>query len=149
MSLEAAKVGDLEEVRALLRAARLPDQDVDEALLGDFLVVRSGGALVATGALTVLDGSTGLVRSIAVDPRRQGRGLGDRLLKALEKKASSGALRHLFLLTTTAAGFFSGRGYAEVSRDDVPAVLRATTQFAELCPDSATVMEKHLPEGRE
>ena len=148
MAFEAAKTADLDGVRALLRAVHLPDQDVDEALLADFLVLRSNGALVAVGALMSLDERTGLVRSIAVDPALQGDGLGSRVLRALEERAASGALESLFLLTTTAPGFFSARGYEEVFREDAPTAVRTTTQFAELCPTSAIVMRKRLSTGR-
>lgn len=55
-----------------------------------------------------------------------------------------GGVETLYLLTTTAAGFFADRGYERVDRSVVPAPVRGTTQFSTLCPESATVMRKGL-----
>ncbi len=52
--------------------------------------------------------------------------------------------RALWLLTTSAADFFADLGYAECERVNVPPPIRATLQFAALCPASATVMTKRL-----
>jgi amino-acid N-acetyltransferase len=50
----------------------------------------------------------------------------------------------LYLLTTTAAAFFARHGYETVERDTVPARIRGTTEFDDLCPDSAVCMRKRL-----
>ncbi|NID14509.1 hypothetical protein [Luteibacter yeojuensis] len=50
----------------------------------------------------------------------------------------------LFLLTTTATDYFVERGYRRVDREEVPADIRSTRQFAGLCPASALVMVKEL-----
>jgi amino-acid N-acetyltransferase len=48
------------------------------------------------------------------------------------------------LLTTDSASFFAALGYTSCRRDDVPASIRATAQFAALCPQTASVMSKKL-----
>jgi amino-acid N-acetyltransferase len=50
----------------------------------------------------------------------------------------------LYLLTTTAREFFADRGYAEVERTEPPEAIRATTEFADLCPSTAACMRKRL-----
>jgi amino-acid N-acetyltransferase len=81
---------------------------------------------------------------VAVDPTERGRGVGTALCDALEARAAAAGVERLFLLTTTAPGFFADRGYAVVDRADVPETIGTTAQFADLCPDAATVMSTSL-----
>jgi amino-acid N-acetyltransferase len=46
----------------------------------------------------------------------------------------------VFLLTTTAPGFFAGLDFVPCERDRAPAALRATPEFAVVCPSSAACM---------
>jgi N-acetylglutamate synthase-like GNAT family acetyltransferase len=50
----------------------------------------------------------------------------------------------MYLLTTTAAGFFERRGYVAAARESAPAEIRATREFADICPASSAFMVKHL-----
>jgi len=90
------------------------------------------------------DGSNALLRSVAVEPSVRGRGFGTALCDRLERKARSGDVETVYLLTTTATDFFASRGYVEVEREAAPAAIRETTEFTELCPSTATCMEKSL-----
>jgi len=49
-----------------------------------------------------------------------------------------------WLLTTTAADFFAALGFSRVPRDAAPPAVRATEQFARLCPESAVLMRLRL-----
>ncbi len=84
------------------------------------------------------------MRSVVVDRPYRGEGYGAALCDALESTATDRGIETLFLLTTTAAGFFANREYLEVDRDDVPDAIRRTREFEELCPSSATCMTKSL-----
>ncbi|MEO0997725.1 MAG: arsenic resistance N-acetyltransferase ArsN2 [Pseudomonadota bacterium] len=129
----------------LLRTAGLNTDDLDRSALPWFRGCYRGGDLAAAGGLEVL-GDTALLRSLAVRADGRGRGLGRALLGELEVLARSRGIRDLYLLTETAAEFFARHGYAAASRDTAPARIRATRQFAELCPDSAVFMHKPLDE---
>jgi N-acetylglutamate synthase-like GNAT family acetyltransferase len=50
----------------------------------------------------------------------------------------------LFLPTETAADFFLHLGYETIPRSEAPAEIVGTSQFACLCPASATLMRKVL-----
>jgi len=50
----------------------------------------------------------------------------------------------LFLLTTTAADYFSARGFDPVDRSSAPEAIRRTREFAEICPGSAAFMRKRV-----
>lgn len=53
-------------------------------------------------------------------------------------------IAELWLLSTTAADFFAGVGYAVANRSSASADLQLTTQFAELRPAKAVCMRKTL-----
>lgn len=129
----------------LLHAAGLNTDDLSRTALPWFRGCYRSGSLAAAGGLE-LHGDTALLRSLAVRPDGRGRGLGRALLDELEALACASGVRDLYLLTETAAEFFARHGYLAAPRDSAPARIRATRQFAELCPDSAVFMHKTLDE---
>jgi amino-acid N-acetyltransferase len=129
-------------VRELLRAAGLPLDGVDADRVA-MVVAKSGGEVVGSAAVELYtDGA--LLRSVVVDPRAQGHGLGHRLTEAALEIAGSRGVRTAFLLTTTAEGFFPKLGFEPISRAEVPASVQASVEFQSACPASATVMRKQL-----
>jgi amino-acid N-acetyltransferase len=64
------------------------------------------------------------------------------LVAELERHATAEGVKVIYLLTTTAEPFFAHRGYGRVPRDAVPSAIRATAEFASLCPTSSAVMRK-------
>ena len=133
---------DLDRVEALLEANGLPSRDV-RAKPECFFVAESEAGVVGVGGVEV-HGSDGLLRSVVVRETNRGQGYGRELCAALEDRARATGVETLYLLTTTAAAFFRRNGYEAISRDEVPASIQETTQFADLCPDSATVMRKEV-----
>lgn len=89
-------------------------------------------------------GSVGLLRSVAVDPAHQGKGIAAQLIDRLAVTAEAMQLKEIYLITTTAEGYFTRCGFAFVSRDTVPEVIQQTRQFSGLCPSSAIVMKRTL-----
>lgn len=142
VSIEPAGEQDIESLLALLRMNGLPT----EGLLDHrdtILVAREGAVLLGSAALEVYpDGA--LLRSVAVAAERQGEGLGRALTAAAIRMAEALEVPALYLLTTTAAGYFPAFGFAPVTRADVPAAVRTSVEFTSACPASATVMRKGL-----
>jgi amino-acid N-acetyltransferase len=136
---------DLADAERLLSRVGLPTSDVPAAF--DRAVVASrGGERVGVGALEV-HGRAGLLRSVAVEPTARGTGVGTAVCDALAAAARDAGVERLYLLTTTASDFFRARGFVPCDRESVPAAVRATTQFAELCPDSAACLTRSLTDG--
>jgi amino-acid N-acetyltransferase len=132
----------LDDVERLLSAADLPTADLrDEA--GRFYVATAGGDLVGAGGLEV-HGSAGLLRSVVVEPGARGEGYGTAICDELEARAREAGVDELYLLTATAREFFADRGYRGLDREEAPAAIRSTTEFAELCPESAACMVRDL-----
>jgi amino-acid N-acetyltransferase len=142
-TIRQASTGDLPAIGQILENAGLPFSDIGPSHLADFLVVEKDGAIVGCVGIE-RHGSDALLRSLAVDASRQGTGQGRHLVEAVEKHARQSGIARLFLLTTSASGFFEDHGYREIARESAPASLHHSTQFAELCPARAVCMEKDL-----
>jgi argininosuccinate lyase / amino-acid N-acetyltransferase len=85
----------------------------------DFQVAVSGDELVGCGALQVVESGLAEIRSIAVDPGWQCRGIGSSILRALLDDAVSMRIPRVFCLTRR-PDFFSRHGFREVSKDRFP-----------------------------
>jgi amino-acid N-acetyltransferase len=113
-----------------------------------FFLARGRDPLLPVAGAVGLEfyGEYALLRSLAVAREYRGRGLGRRLVaRALEAAAGRGA-REVYLLTVTAQSFFERLGFTAAAREDVPAPLRQSLEFREVCPASAAVMKKNLTE---
>ena len=130
-----------EPIINLLKENALPVDDIGEnTLLFGFM---DDQALSGSAGLEVF-GDCALIRSISIQKSLQGQGFGVILQKQLEQVAQSKNIRCLYLLTTTAEGFFKKQGFMTIQRDEVPATIKSTSEFSSVCPSSAIVMKKML-----
>ena|SRR5436309_706765 len=136
--LEQARSEDSEDILALLERTQLPLDGLRDHL-ATTIVVRQDGRVVGSAALELYQGAA-LLRSVAVDPGLQGRGLGCALTEAALRLARERGVAEVYLLTTTAATFFPKFGFRETSRDAVPEAVKASVEFTTACPASAVVM---------
>jgi amino-acid N-acetyltransferase len=141
-TVEAARAGDLDGVLRLLRDNALPVDGLSDHL-GSTLVVRDGDRIVGSAALEVY-GDGALLRSVAVAPGRQRSGLGRTLTDAAIDLARQRRIPALFLLTTTAEGYFPRFGFERIDRSEVPETVKESVEFKSACPASAIVMRKLL-----
>jgi len=142
MVIQVAEAGDLPAVRRLLETQHLPLDGIDEHV--STMVVAKKGSEVVGAATVELYADGALLRSVVVDPRARGQGLGHRLSDAALSIAKDRGTRTAFLLTTTAEKFFPKLGFEQIVRDDVPASVQASIEFQSACPASAVVMRKRL-----
>lgn len=134
--------GDLAYVERLLRRNDLPVRDL-EAAPSELYYATVDDERVGIGGLEGY-GDVGLLRSVVVEAPKRGQGYGTLLCEGLETAARDDDIETLYLLTTTASEFFATEGYSEVERSNVPDAIRATSEFADLCPSTATCMRKSL-----
>lgn len=128
LPIRKARVGDVESILALVNdyAARnlmLPrgPQYLYENIR-DFAVVvdeAAGGSIVACGSLHVLWEDMAEVRSLAIHPAYQNRGLGRRLVEHLKAEAARLGVRRLFTFTLSEE-FFARLGFVRQAREDLP-----------------------------
>ena len=140
--IERARPDDAQEVLGLLARNLLPlDGLLDH--LATTLVVRQNGQIIGSAALEVYpDGA--LLRSVAVAPEAQGRGLGHQLTAAAIRMAEALNVPAIYLLTTTAERYFPKFGFERIARTDTPATVQTSVEFTAACPSSAAVMRKSL-----
>lgn len=98
--------------RLLSKATVTLFEDVQE-----FLVAELDDEVVGCGALHVMWEDLAEVRTLAVDPRFTGRGIGSMLLAALQDRARALGVQRVFCLTFR-IGFFQAHGFEEI--DDTP-----------------------------
>lgn len=130
-------------VVALLEAASLPLTDLTDEHMEHFFSAGPASTLLGVVGLE-LCGRHALLRSLAVAAGQRSGGLGSALVERAETHARAHGARSIYLLTTTAEGFFERRGYRSVPRDSAPPGIRETREFADMCPASSAFMVKIL-----
>jgi len=143
ITIRGARAEERDAVAALLERTALPPDGLDEQFGDPYCVAVADGEIVGAAGMEVY-GRAGLLCSVAVDPRWQGHGLGQRLTEERLRWAESRGLEAVYLLTNTAAGYFPRLGFAPVARDEVPAEVRGSLQFASVCPSTAAVLALRL-----
>jgi len=124
ITLRSARTRDVQVVRRLIGLftadgrllAKAPVtlyEDVQE-----FLVAEIDGNVVGCGALHVLWEDLAEIRTLAVDPDHQHRGVGGRILDALVDRAYELGLARLFCLTFEVE-FFAAHGFHEIDGSPV------------------------------
>ncbi len=124
----------------MIRKARIPDaRAIHRLLIGyateglvlsrslpeiyesirDFYVEEDGGEIVGTVCLHICWEDLAEVRSLAVDGKQEGRGIGRRLVSACLQEARALGLKRGFALTYK-PGFFSKLGFEEIEKSKLP-----------------------------
>lgn len=141
MDIEQIELND--EVETLLVGEELPVSELRSANQPKLFGIRVGGHIIGVVGIESL-GNIGLLRSLVVDKASRKSGYGQKLVAKAEAWAGEEGIKSLYLLTTTAASFFSQLGYEVVPRSQAPASIARSAQFTGLCPASATFMCKTL-----
>jgi amino-acid N-acetyltransferase len=136
----------LAAAKALLEAADLPVADLTEDHCEHFFFWGPEGSPTGLVGLEMF-GNVALLRSLVVDPAARSSGMGSALVRHAEHYAQAQGVRTLFLLTTTAEGFFTRHGYSKTGREAAPPAIRSTREFAGICPASSAFLSKQLFEG--
>jgi N-acetylglutamate synthase-like GNAT family acetyltransferase len=139
------RVADLAQLEALLRANHLPADDCSEQA-SIFCAMYHAGELIAAGGLEPA-GECALLRSVVVRADHRGKGLARAITEHLLRRAEAGGRVAVYLLTETAAGYFTRLGFTAIARSKVPLPITRTRQFSSLCPDSASCLCLPLPRG--
>ncbi len=93
----------------------------------EFWVAELDGEVIGCGALHVLWSDLGEVRTVAVDPKVKGRGIGHTIVQRLLEVARELQLQRLFVLTFE-TDFFARHGFTEIDGTPVTAEV-----YEEMC----------------
>ncbi|HEX5063377.1 MAG TPA: GNAT family N-acetyltransferase [Kofleriaceae bacterium] len=146
-----ASESDRDELSALLTAANLPLDGLDDAFPHGFALARIDGALVGVAGVEHHGDHDGLLRSVAVDAPYRGKHVGealvaDRLAWAKSQLGCAAAPRFatISLLTTEADQYFERLGFQRIARDELPAALARSTQLQISRCSSAVAMIRRV-----
>lgn len=143
-TIETANNAKKQAIVALLAANKLPVEDLPDSL-DSFFVASDNGTIIGVGGME-LYGDYALLRSVAVDNAYRNQHVAAGLLFAIEETAAHNGLKAIYLLTETAPQYFEKKGYALVTREEVPGAVKQSSEFSHVCPVSAAVMVKKLRE---
>ena len=143
--IRAARAEDLPAVAGLLSAARLPTDGLEEQFGGAYAIAELDGAVIGAEGIEEY-AQAGLLRSAVVASGHRGRGVGDNLTRDRLRWARARGLEEVWLLTTTAAGYFPRFGFQTADRASAPAAVQRSREFREACPASAVAMRLDLTE---
>lgn len=135
----------LDALAAILRSEGLPADDVHERSKRFFRLHEPLGTDLGYAGIE-LCGMDALLRSVVALPCGQGQG--KRIVVRMADYAEGLGVTRLYLLTTTAEGFFAKLGFRRVARETAPAAIRETREFASLCPATAALMLKEIQPSR-
>jgi len=142
MNFKELKSEEFEKVYVLLRESKLDSSDLNQPNIRLFRA-EENGELIGVGGIEIF-GDQALLRSVAVGDKFHGKGFGTEVVNQIERISKVSGISALYLLTTTARGFFESRGYQLIHRDEFPEELKQTAQYSGLCPVSAICMKKVL-----
>lgn len=139
ITIRAAGTEDWPAIQALLRSNLLPEDGFLESVSAAVVACDFNQVVGAAGLEVYADGA--LLRSVVVSEPMRGLGLGQQLTRAAFVLARARGISDIYLLTTTAGGFFPRLGFAAVDRASVPASVQRSAEFQGACPASALVMK--------
>lgn len=140
MNIRARQPEDLDSVRTLLEGADLPSKGLERT---EGWVAEENGRLVGHVALE-RTADAAVLRSLAIAPAAQGRGLARRLMDLAESEAGN---RALVLRTLTIGPWAERRGYFRANPDQIPeSILNCPTSSSSPCPRSPVEPETIYPQ---
>ena len=143
LRIRRAQADDGPFIADLLRQCRLPVDDLDPAMLPDFLVAEDAGRIIGVVGCEPR-GDAVLFRSLAVTPEFRNRGIAGTLTADLARRCKAGGARTAYLLPRTAEAFAAKRGFRVLPRADAPAAIRRTAEFRHAGCAAALCMCKEL-----
>ncbi|MHA1924431.1 MAG: arsenic resistance N-acetyltransferase ArsN2 [Candidatus Thorarchaeota archaeon] len=142
--VERTNPSELSSILSLLNDVDLPGEGVKD-YISNFLTLKSKDDLdLTTWGCVGLEiyGSSALLRSMAIAPEYQGKGLGTVLTEAIIEDARKKGISTLFLLTDTAEDFFRRFGFRIVERELIPEDVKTSIEFTKLCLEAPAMMLK-------
>lgn len=124
MELIKPTLADIAEMQRLVRpyieeGVILPRSDEEVAnAIRSYTLARENGSIVGFASLFIYTPALAEVRSLAVAPGQQGKGLGSAIVRALIEEAKRLGIKQLLTLTYHVS-FFKRLGFEEVPKEEV------------------------------
>jgi len=95
------------------------DEDEIAANIRSYKMIYNNDIPVGVGALHIFSPFLGEIRSLAVDKKYQGKGIGKKLVKSLLEEAKELGLKEVLVLTYKKE-FFEKLGFKEIEKEAIP-----------------------------
>ncbi|MFH1378976.1 MAG: N-acetyltransferase [bacterium] len=140
ITIRKAKITDVKQIHSLINAYARKNLMLPRALtdiydnLQCYFVAVNGEQILASCALCVTWEDLAEIRSLAVDPSVEGRGIGKKLVARCMKEAKNLLIKRVFALTFV-PDFFRKIGFKDISRDQLPHKVWGDCIRCHLFPD--------------
>ncbi|MHA2364744.1 MAG: arsenic resistance N-acetyltransferase ArsN2 [Candidatus Hodarchaeales archaeon] len=132
---------DFNDVVTLLKEVNLPKEGISDHF-HNFFIAKNDDQLVGVAGLEIYE-NMGLIRSVAVHPSYQGKGLGKQLVDKVHSHAKANEIEEIYLLTDTADKFFSKLDYKAIPREKADPLVQQSTEFEwEECKKAVVMVKK-------
>ena len=145
MTLHLRESTDAENdvIRNLLQTTKLPTENLGKHVTKFYIAEKDESVVEIAGF--EFYGDDALLRSVAVQPGIQRRGLGSQIVDLMLDEARKKEIRSVVLLTETAKDFFLKKGFDAVYRTAIEnEEMKKSSEFAYACPKSAVCMRLRL-----
>ncbi len=125
MKIRKAKISDLKQVHKLINEFAKKEQMLPRSLnelyetVRDFFVCEYNGNIYGVCALHIMWEDLAEIRSLAVDIKYQGRGIGKKLVNRCLKEAKELGIKKIFALTYNTE-FFKKMGFKDIDKSSLP-----------------------------
>ncbi len=142
MEIREANKEDIPFIEDILKENNLPYKDV-ASKVNCFFIGHIKNKPIGIGGIEIY-GDYGLLRSLVIIDSFRKKGYGKALCHKIIEYAKEKGVKEIYLLTTTAKGFFEKIGFEEVNRSIAPTPIQNTTEFKYSCPSTAICMRISL-----
>ena len=141
MNIVPASQNSFSAAVELLKKNNLPTEEINPGT--QLFVIEENDSVIGTIAVEY-NFDVALLRSLSVCEQKRNSGIGQMLVAFIENYVQKQGVQSIYLLTTTAEGFFLKKGYESVDRNEVPDFIKNTKEFSIICSASSTLMKKEL-----
>ncbi|MDD3672313.1 MAG: GNAT family N-acetyltransferase [Synergistaceae bacterium] len=138
MEIHSATENDMTYIFSLLKATDLTTVGIENDPSCFYVCTEETKPVGCFGIVHSSNGA--MLRSFAVEPGKQSRGIGRFMAMWSLEHARKNKILPLYLLTETAHMFFRKFGFVEVTRKDIPDVIMDATALGEYCPCTSICM---------
>lgn len=144
--LRPASPADWPAIEALLERLKLPTEGAYDHL-STYVVATQDGQLLGCIGAEIYPSSPGpvaLMRSVAIEPDWQRRGVGEALVSLMLEQARKRGIHSVHLLSVTSPEYFARFGFKRGPREKAPPALMQSAEFQGACPACAAFMSLPL-----
>lgn len=132
----------LNSVKEILQLNHLPLLGVEDQF-SNYFVLQLNMEIIGVIGLEIY-GDSALIRSFAILPEFQKKGLGTILFQQILEYAQEKKIKNLYALTETAKNFFEKNGFGVVDRKFAPLEIQQSKEYTTICPNSAFFLKRAI-----